>query len=334
MRTLTFVTTGLALIALVGALLVCGPVSIPASEVATALMGGETSEYSWGVIVLESRLPLALTALLAGVALPVAGLLLQTNFRNPLAGPSILGVSSGASLGVGIVMLAGVGTLMSGVGQNLAVVGGALLGAAAVLAVLVLFSGFVKGVLALLIVGIMTGYLAGSAVSLLNFFAPSDAVRNFMVWGLGSYSGVQLSQLPLFAGLCIVPSAGTILLSKPLNATLLGERYLASMGYNPMRLRTIGLSLSGLLTAIVTAYCGPIGFIGLVVPHVARLLFGTSDHRVLLPAAMLTGGVVSCGCALISVLPAWKGIIPINAITPIVGVPVIIYLSVRPRTLR
>lgn len=309
--------------------LVLGSVDIPIGDVWASLTDGEVSRETWRVIVMETRLPAACTAALSGASLAVAGLLLQTAFNNPLAGPSIMGVSTGSSLGVAIVMLAAGG--VAGFAGHTAVLGGALAGALAVMAVLVGMSALVRSTTMLLIVGILIGYLSSSAISLLNFFATQEGVHSYVIWGLGNFYGVSLGELPAFALISLVLLGLSLLLIKPLNAMLLGQRYAENIGVDTMRLRNILLLLSGALTALVTAWCGPIGFIGLVVPHIARLALNSSNHNVLLPATILSGAAVGLLCAAISVLPKAWGVIPINAITPIIGVPVIIYIILRRR---
>lgn len=322
-----------ALIALVSAagIIFIGSVAIPVPEVWAALTGGEVSRTAWQIIVVETRVPAAATALLAGCALGVAGLLLQTTFDNPLAGPSILGISTGASLGVAVVILA-LGGIIGGWGQA-AVVAGALIGALVVLAVLLAMTSVVRSATMLLIVGILLGYLASSAIALLNFFSPREAISNYAIWGLGSFSGVTLTQLAIFAPLVLVATAAAVLFVKPLNALLLGERYARSSGVNVRAVRAWLIVLSGLLTAAVTAWCGPIGFIGLIVPHVARLALRTSDHRRLLPVTALCGAATGALCLLLCVLPGGAGVLPVNAVTPLVGVPIIIYIIVRRRSI-
>lgn len=309
-------------------LLVTGSVDIPLDDVVGALTGREVSREAWRVIVVQTRVPAACTAAVAGASLAVAGLLLQTAFANPLAGPSILGVSTGSSLGVAIVMLA-LGGAGSFAGQS-AVLGGALAGALVVMAVLVAMSSLVRSSTMLLIVGILVGYLSSSAISLLNFFATQEGVHSYVIWGLGNFYGVTPDKLPWFAGIGIALLLLSLLFIKPLNALLLGRRYAENLGVRTVAVRNRLLLLSGALTALVTAWCGPIGFIGLVVPHIARLATGTSNHAVLLPATILAGAATGLLCALISVLPA-AGVIPVNAITPVIGVPVIIYIIVRRR---
>ncbi len=311
-------------VALLPAALLLGTVDIPAAEVAAALRG-EASNPAWNVIVTQMRLPMALTAATAGAALAVAGLLLQTTFDNPLAGPSILGISTGASVGVAIVTLLMGGAVVSA-GYYAGVLGAAAVGAAAVMALLLAFSMIVSSTSMLLIVGIMIGYLASSAISLLNFFATSEGVQSFVVWGLGSFSANTPGRALTMAGV-VVPLLGlSALMVKPLNAMLLGRRYAENLGVNIAATRHRLLVLAGGLTAAATAFCGPIGFIGLIVPHIARLALGTSNHAWLLPATMLGGAAIGLACAIISVAFGAAGVIPINAITPVIGVPIIIYI--------
>ncbi len=309
------------------ACLLCGSVSIPAGEVWAALTGGEVSREAWRFIVVETRVPAVCTSLLAGAALSVAGLLMQTTFDNPLAGPSILGISTGASLGVAVVMLmlGGIATVWG----HAAVLFGAFAGAMVIMIMLLAMSSMVRSAVMLLIVGMLTGYLASSAISLLNFFASRDGVHSYVMWGMGTFANVTRSDLPLFVALIVAPLCVTMLYIKPLNALLLGERYAASSGVNVRATRTSLLLLSGFLTAVVTAWCGPIGFVGLVVPHLARLSLRTSNHRSLLPATALCGAAVGGLCQWLSVVPGSLGIIPINAITPVIGVPVIVYIIIR-----
>lgn len=307
----------------------CGQVDVPLQQVFASLFGGDTSSPAWRAIVVESRLPAAVTALVAGAALSVAGLLLQTIFANPLAGPSIMGVSTGASLGVALVMLLG-GAAAASTGMNLAALLGATVGATAVIALLLGLSAWVKSSMMLLIVGILINYLTSSAIALLNFFATQEGVHSFVIWGLGNFQGVGLQRLPLFVAVAAVFLFLAMLMVKPLNTMLLGERYARSMGVRVRTARGALLLISGVLTAIPTAWCGPIGFIGLVVPHIARMATGTSNHASLLPATALCGAVVGELTLLLSVLPS-AGTLPVNAITPCLGVPVIIYIIMRRR---
>ena len=314
--------------------LLVGSVRIPAADVVDILMGNEGARPSWQFIVLESRLPQAITAALCGGALAVSGLLLQTAFRNPLAGPSIFGVNSGAGLGVALVMLFFGGSLSVGSLQLsgfVAVLTAAFVGAMAVIALIFFFSSLVRSNVMLLIVGIMIGYIANSAISLLNFFATDEGVKSYMVWGMGSFGGVSMDNMPVFAGVTFLGLAGAVLLIKPLNALMLGEGYAANLGINVLRVRNWLLIVTGLLTAVTTAFCGPVAFIGLAVPHLVRLFIVTDNHRVLMPATILMGAVVGLACNLVCFLPGESGVIPLNAITPLVGAPVIIYVIVKER---
>ena len=319
----------LSIIGLSIALLLVGSVDIPVSGVFNVICG-KSSNRAWEFIVLESRLPLIVTSCLSGAALAVCGLLLQTSFNNPLADPSILGISTGAGLGVALLLLLSGGALYTSFGGYIAILFGALIGAFLIMMILLLFSTIVKSANMLLIVGVLISYLASSAISLLNFFSTQEGVHSFVIWGLGNFSGVTTKQLPFFSIVILVGIIGAMALIKPLNALLLGERYAENLGVNLKRTRNMLLLITGLLTAIVTAFCGPIGFIGLVVPHLARLMLGTSDHLRLMPITILSGGTIAMICSFLSVLP-YSGIIPINAITPIIGVPVIIFIVINRR---
>jgi iron complex transport system permease protein len=331
------ITFSLAIMLLMLANLLFGSVDIPVKSVFNILLGGEAEKASWSFIVWESRVPQTITAMLCGMALAASGLLLQTTFNNPLADPSILGISSGASLGVALVMLAGAGTVSAGVFSltgMLAIIVGAFIGAMVVLAVILFFSTIVKQPIMLLIIGIMIGYITSSSISLLNFFATAEGVHSYIIWGLGNFGGVSLEQLPYFSAIIICGLLVTISLIKPLNALLLGVRYAENLGVNIKRTRNLLLLATGGLTALTTAFCGPISFIGLAVPHIARLLLGTSNHNTLLPMTLLTGAVIALLCNLICILPGELGIIPLNAVTPIIGAPIIIYIIVNQRRIQ
>lgn len=314
--------------------LLIGSVSIPVSETFRILIGEESVKPSWQYIVIESRLPQAATAMLCGASLAVCGLILQTAFRNPLAGPSIFGVNSGAGLGVALVMLFFGGSVSAGtvsIGGFMAVLLAAFAGAMGVMALIFFFSTLVRSHVMLLIVGIMIGYMAGSAISLLNFFATDEGVKSYMVWGMGSFGGVSLKMLPTFSVITLITLAVSLALVKPLNALVLGDRYAENLGVNIIRVRNWLLLVTGVLTAVITAFCGPVAFIGLAVPHIARLVLGTDNHRVLLPATILTGSAVALLCNILTVLPGEGGIIPLNAITPLIGAPVVIYVILSRR---
>ena len=322
---------------LVTANLFFGSVNIPADAVVRILLGGDAERESWRFIVLESRVPQAITAMLCGAALASSGLMLQTAFNNPLAGPSILGINSGASLGVAFVMLAGGGTIATaGITMSgfLAVMLGAFVGAMGVMALILFFSTLIKSNIMLLITGIMIGYITSSAISLLNFFATAEGVHSYTIWGLGNFSGLSTEQLPYFSSLILLGLALALMLIKPLNALLLGDRYAENLGINIKRTRNMLLIATGILTAAATAFCGPVSFIGLAVPHIARLMLGTSNHNSLLPVTMLTGCAIALLCNLICMLPGESGIIPLNAVTPFLGAPVIIYVIVNQRRIQ
>ena len=309
--------------------LLLGSVSIPAENIVRILLGDTSEKASWRYIILESRLPQAVTAMFCGASLAVSGLMLQTIFRNPLAGPSVFGINSGAGLGVALVMLFLGGGLSVGSLQFsgfAAVLIAAFFGALAVMAVIFFFSTLVRSHVMLLIIGIMIGYISNSAISLLNFFATDEGVKSYMVWGLGSFGGVSMANMPVFVGVSLFGLSGALLLIKPLNALLLGDRYAENLGVNIVAVRNWLLVVTGLLTAVTTAFCGPVAFIGLAVPHMARLLLTTDNHRQLLPATMLCGAVVALVCNLLCFLPGDGGVIPLNAVTPLIGAPVIIYV--------
>ena len=285
-------------------------------------------------IVLQSRLPQLLTALLSGAALSVCGLVMQTLFANPLADPSLLGVNSGASLGAAVVMLAlggTVGVADGMLGSTMLTIVGAFVGAAMVILLLVVASSMLRGTLALLVAGVMFSFVISAVISLLSFYATADGVRSFVVWGMGDFSGVTLTQMPLYALLVLLPGVAVGVMARPLNALLLGPDYATNLGIRVKRVRTLLLLLTGLLTATVTALCGPVSFIGLAVPHLARLFLRTADHRLLLPFSAVLGANVAMLALLLSHLPGERGTIPLAAITPLIGVPVVLYILLRNR---
>lgn len=313
-----------------------GSVSIPLDQVANILTGGSSGKASWDFIILQSRLPQAITAIFCGASLAVSGLMLQTYFRNPLAGPSVLGISNGASLGVAIVMLA-LGCTLGAAGEmgaglkltgSLMVIIAAFAGAVIVTMLYLVVTRFIKSNLIILILGIMVGYMTSSVVTLLNFFATVENVHSFVSWGMGSFSNVTTAQLPLLCGTSLVGIIIALALTKSFNMLLLGENYAANLGANLSRIRSMVLISTGILTAVTTAFCGPVSFIGLAVPHIARLIINSEDHRVLLPATLMSGAAIAMLCNIISVLPQ-QMIIPLNAVTPLFGAPVIIYIILK-----
>ena len=321
---------GVLAVLLAAGMVICGTVDIGLAQVWGALTGDGDDAVA-RMIVMDVRVPMAFTAFFAGMGLAVGGLLLQTTFNNPLAGPSILGVSTGASLGVAVVMLAFGGWIGNGVGYYAGILGGAFTGAGAVMALLLLFSALVRGNAMLLITGVLIGYLASSAISLLNFFSTQQGVHSYVIWGMGTFGGLTWERVWIMAGLTAVLSGWAMLMVKPLNALLLGRRYAESMGVRVTGVRNRLLVISGALTAVVAAFCGPVGFLGLVMPHVARMLTGSSSHVRLLPATMLAGGCGGLLCGWLSVVCGGGQVIPINAITPVISVPVIIFIMVKGR---
>lgn len=327
-----FLFAGIGTIALLLLNLFSGAVSIPVSSVLRILSGGDVANASWRFIILESRLPQSLTALFAGGALSVCGLLMQAVFRNPLADPSILGVSSGSGLGVALVLLlfgGGIGVGSISMGGFVAVLVAAFIGAIAVTAIMLVLSRMIRSNAMLLIMGVMTGYLSSSAIMLLNYFSSADGIRSYMLWGMGNFASVSLERLPLFVVVTSSCMVVSVLLVKPLNILVLGSQYARNLGVDIRRLRNGVLLLTGLITAVTTAFCGPIAFIGLAVPHIARLLLRTDDYRQLLPATMLAGMIVALLCNFACTLPSDGGVLPVNTLTPIVGVPVILYIMLR-----
>lgn len=315
--------------------LVYGAVNIPIGDVLSILTGGEAEKASWSMIVLNSRLPQSITAMLAGAGLAISGLMLQTLFRNPLAGPSILGISDGANLGVAIVMLYSGGLLggMTG-GAYFTMILAALAGSIAVLSLIIYFSRKVRSNVMLLIIGIMIGYLASSIISILNYHAAADKVHQFVMWGMGDFTGVSTEKLPYFAFFTTAGLIYSLLLIKPLNALLLGEMYAANLGVKIKSARISILLCTGILTATITAFCGPVSFIGLAVPHVARILLGTSNHKHLVPVTILSGACIAMLCNMLTVIPGSNSLLPLNAVTPMIGAPIIIYVIINRKNLQ
>lgn len=316
--------------------LVLGSVTIPLHEVVTILLGGEASKASWQQIVTIIRLPGAVTATLAGAALAVSGLQMQTFFRNPLAGPFVIGISSGASLGVALVVLGGSSLLVTnGFQGDLGVTVAASLGAGLAMSVVLLVSRRVQSPMTLLILGVMFGYITGAMVSLLMYFSRPDQINGYISWTFGSFGGVTWASMRIFAPVVTLALLLAFTLAKPLNALLLGESYAQSMGLNVYRARLWILLSASILAGSVTAFCGPISFIGLAVPHLARSLFNTSDHRTLIPASILIGAIVALSADLIAQVPGAQNItLPLNAVTALFGAPVVIWVILRRRNLR
>lgn len=310
-----------------------GSVMVPFDDILKVLLE-DNADKTMSVIIFNYRLPQALTALLAGAALAVAGLLMQTLFRNPLADPSMLGISSGASLGVGIVILltgaiSGAAVSSFGWWSTIGVSLAAFIGAVLVLFVMLAFSSRMKNMTTLIIIGLMIAYLAGSITDILKFFSLKEDIHAFVIWGMGSFSGVGTSKMPVFAVSITIGLIATFFLSKNLNILLLGEMYAENLGLNIRKNSVIIILVSGYLTAIVTVYCGPIAFVGLAMPHIARFLFKSSDHRLLIPATMLIGMDMALFCNLIARMPGFDGNLPINAVTAFIGAPVVISVIMK-----
>lgn len=316
--------------------LILGSVSIPLKSVWNILCGNGGEPVTWQNIIWKSRLPQALTALVAGAGLSVSGLQMQTVFRNPLAGPSVLGISSGASMGVAFVVLlsgsiGGVALSRLGFMGEIALSVAAVIGSLSVMALIVYVSQKVKGDVTLLIIGVMIGYVANAVIGVLKFFSVEEDIRAYVIWGLGSFSRVSGNQMMLFVGIMAVLLPLSFLLVKTLNLMLLGDGYARNLGLNVKRSRLLVITSAGVLTAIVTAYCGPIIFLGLAVPHLSRAIFQTSDHRILMPSSLLVGGALALVCNLIARMPGFEGALPVNSVTALVGAPVVASVLFRKR---
>ena len=316
--------------------LLLGSVPIPLRAICEMLLGSEEQPVVWQNILWKSRVPQALTALVAGAALSVSGLQMQTVFRNPLADPSVLGVSAGASLGVAfVVLLSGAvgGVALSRLGYlgEIALSVAAILGSLSVLALIVFISTKVKGNVTLLIIGVMIGYVANAIIGVLKFFSVEEDIRAYVIWGLGSFARVSGDQMLLFVTLMTLLIPLSFLLIKTMNLLLLGSNYARNLGLNIHRARLLVILSAGILVAIVTAYCGPIMFIGLAVPHLARAIFRSSDHRVLMPATVLIGSTLALACNLIARMPGFEGALPLNSVTALIGAPVVASVLFRKR---
>lgn len=308
--------------------LVLGSVSIPLRAVWNILWGTGNESVIWRNIIWKSRVPQALTALVAGAGLSVSGLQMQTVFRNPLAGPSVLGISSGASMGVAFVVLlsgslGGVALSKLGFMGEIALTIAAIAGSLSIMALIVFVSQKVRGNVTLLIIGVMIGYIANAVIGVLKFFSVEEDIRAYVIWGLGSFARVSGDQMTLFICIMVVLLPLSFLLVKTLNLLLLGDAYARNLGLNIKRARLLVITCSGVLVAIVTAYCGPIIFLGLAVPHLCRGMFRTSDHRILMPASLLAGASLALVCNLIARMPGFEGALPVNSVTALVGAPVV-----------
>ena len=311
--------------------LLLGSVNIPLKTVMSVLTGNGNNIQE-ETLIINFRLPKAIVAVLAGAALSCSGLQMQTLFRNPLAGPYVLGISSGASLGVAIFLLGaplfGM-TFTSEIVRNIGIIGAAWIGAAAILFVIMAVSGRIKDIMAILILGMMFGSAASALVEILQYLSPDSALKSFVIWTMGSLGGVTNAQLHIMSWAVIAGLIISIYLIKPLNLLLLGENYARTMGLNIQLTRMMMFISTILLAGTITAFCGPIGFIGIAVPHITRMLFANADHKILMPASMLAGSVIMLFCDIIAQLPGYEMVLPINTVTALIGIPVIIAVIVR-----
>lgn len=315
-----------------------GSVAIPARDIINILLGYGSEHAAWEKIIYQIRLPKALAAILAGSALAVGGIQMQTLFRNPLAGPSVLGISSGASLGVAFIMLAinkgSIGYLDNlGIGGSWLIIIAAILGASLVMLTILLISFRIRDNVVLLIVGIMIGYLTISIVSIWQYFSEPEQIQSYLLWTFGSLGGITNAQIPVFAGTILAGIVLSFALSKWLNVMLLGENYARTLGVNMKLTRILIIIATSILTGAVTGFCGPISFIGIAVPHLARSLFNTSDHRILIPTVAVSGAILLLLCDIAAQYPGSQTTFPLNAITSLIGAPIVIWIIVKRKNL-
>ncbi|MGB1170179.1 MAG: FecCD family ABC transporter permease [Flavobacteriaceae bacterium] len=327
-----FITLSFGLVMVLLVSISLGSVSIPIDEIIAVLLGNESSKSSWATIILHFRLPKAITAMLVGSGLSIAGLLMQTLFKNPLAGPFVLGISSGASLGVAILILGagifgGVLSTVSFSSWGLAIASS--LGAAMVLFAVLLTAHKVRNTMSILIIGLMFGTVTSAIISVFTFFSDAEKIQQFVFWGFGSLGNLSWNEILVFFTIYLIAIINSISTIKPLNSLLIGENYSKSLGVNIKKNRTIILVITSLLTGVTTAFAGPIAFIGLAVPHITKLVFKTSDHKILLPAVSILGAIILLVCDMVAQLPTSEFTLPINAVTSLIGAPVVIWLLVR-----
>ena len=329
----TLFTLSAILLCLIFANIFCGSIHIPFQSIIDILLGKEISGHpAWTYIILHSRIPQLITSAFAGMSLAICGLLLQTTFRNPLAGPSILGIDSGASLGVAICMLLFGGNISLGgasFGGTMVCIIAAMFGSIAIMLLLTALNALLRNTIMLLITGVIISYITSSIISLLQFWANHDGLQSYVMWGMGSFSGVSTEQLPIFITTLGFGLLMAFLLIKPLDALLLGDKYAENLGVNTTRTRHLLLLCTGILTAVCTAFCGPISFIGLATPHLARFISKSGSHRALLPMSLLLGASISLLCNLLCNIPQYN-VLPINVLTPLIGAPVVIYHTLSP----
>ena len=315
-----------------------GSVNIPIQQVVTILLGGEAQKTTWTTIILKFRLPKALTATLAGAALGVSGLQMQTLFKNPLAGPFVLGISSGASLGVALVVLTANTTGMSTLFINLGIIGdlglviAACLGAALVLGMVLLISHHVPDSMTLLILGLLFGYATNAIVSILLHFSENNQIKSYLQWTFGSFGGVTWQQMVILAPVILLGLIMALLLSKPLNVMLLGESQAQTLGLAVQQTRFWIITSASILAGAITAFCGPIGFLGVVVPHLCRNLFKTVDHKILIPVVAVMGAILALAADLVSQLPGSETVLPLNSVTGLIGTPLVMWVILHRRS--
>jgi iron complex transport system permease protein len=309
-----------------------GTVSIPASDILAVIFGDDTVKESRQTIILDFRIPKAITAILVGSGLSISGLLMQTLFRNPLAGPFVLGISSGASLGVALLILGSSafgGYFLASAFSNWTIAIASSIGSFLVLSAVIIAANKVKNTMSILIIGLMFGSFTAAIISVLSYFSEAAQIQQYIFWSFGSLGNLSWDEILVFTSIYLIGILGVFFIVKPLNSFLLGENYARSLGINVKRSRIIILIITSLLTGVITAFAGPIAFIGLAVPHLAKLLFTTSNHKVLIPATAICGAIILLICDIIAQLPTSEYMLPINAITSLFGAPIVIWLLIR-----
>jgi len=331
-----FILLGCALFLAVLVNISLGSVSIPIKDIFNTFLNPGSVKTSWQFIILDYRIPKAITAIIVGSGLSVSGLLMQTLFRNPLAGPYVLGISSGASLGVALLVMGTSffsGSILASIGFNWSIAFASSLGAFSVLFAVMLAANKLKNTMSILIIGLMFGSLSSALISVLAYFSSADQLQQYMFWSFGSLGNLSWTEIMVLTGVSCLGFFMVLFIIKPLNSLLLGENYAKSMGVNIKNTRTITLIATSLLTGVITAFSGPIAFVGLAVPHLTKLLFNTSNHKLLLPAVAISGAIIMLICDSIAQLPNSEFTLPINAITSLFGAPIVIWLLIRKRTL-
>ena len=331
-----FILLSVLLIVLFAINISLGSVIIPFKDILNTLVGNASVKESWQTIILNFRLPKAITAILVGSGLSVAGLLMQTLFRNPLAGPFVLGISSGASLGVALLILGSSlfgGIFLAHSVSNWSFPIAASAGAFLVLSAVIIAANRVRNTMSILIIGLMFGSLTSAVISVLAYFSEAAQIQQFLFWSFGSLGNLSWNEILVFMVIYAIGMLATVAVIKPLNSLLLGENYAKSLGINVKKNRNIILLITSVLTGVITAFAGPIAFVGLAVPHIARMIFVSSNHKILLPAVIILGASILLICDSISQLPTSEFTLPINAITSLFGAPIVIWLLIRKKKL-